>query len=95
MKMMKNYRLGLLALGILVIGGCAGQTAFDYHDASEIPEGPGMFTGGGAVLSLKGEALAAEYRGEAGPSDFLRWKEAFEQASEHQKYEMWLQLQSN
>lgn len=91
MKVMKKYRMGLLAFGILAIGGCAGQNAFDYHDASEIPEGPGMFSGGGAVLSLKG-APAAEYRGEAGPSDFLRWKEAFEQASEHQKYEMWLQL---
>ena len=53
------------------LAGC-GAAPLDYHPASEIPRGPGLFTGAGGELVMRMDAKAApdseEYR------EFQEWR---------------------
>lgn len=63
------------------IAGC-GAAPFDYHPATEIPRGPGLFSGEGGALVLRVD-----------PSDerkeFERQKNAGERSPEYREFQEW------
>lgn len=82
-------RLSLLAV---FLAGCSA-TPVDYRPASEIPEGPGMFSGEEGAFTLysdenkaKASEESREYR------DFLefkRWKESAKESAEFREFQDW------
>ncbi len=52
-------RLGALPL-LLFLPGCEGAKPFKYHPSSEIPEGPGLFTGKKGKFVIGGDDSADE-----------------------------------
>lgn len=74
-----------------VIAGC-GAAPFEYHPGTEIPRGPGLFSGEGGALVLRVDPARAQPPSSA-PSDerdeFQRQKNAGERSPEYQEFQEW------
>jgi hypothetical protein len=56
----------------LALSGCAATPA-EYRDSTEIPAGPGLFTGAAGAFSLKPDEPVAP-RNEAEWQEFREWR---------------------
>ncbi len=63
------------------IAGC-GAAPFEYHPATEIPRGPGLFSGEGGALVLR-----LDTPGER--EEFQRQKGAGERSPEYREFQEW------
>ena len=66
-------RLPAVAALALALSGCAATPA-KYRSATEIPEGPGLFTGAAGSFSLKSDEPVAP-QNEAEWQEFREWRE--------------------
>jgi len=93
----------LLFAVVAVLAGCGGKT-FDYRPASEIPEGPGMFSGKeGAFVFSTDKKPAEQQTVTAGGEkldtvsfqefreyqEFQRWKAASKDSAELREFQDW------
>lgn len=66
-------RLPAVAALALALSGCAA-TPTEYRSSTEIPEGPGLFTGAAGSFSLKSDEPVAP-QNEAEWQEFREWRE--------------------
>ena len=93
--------IGSLAIAVAA-GGCSAKR-FEYNDAAEIPEGPGMFSGEDGAFQVGATAVtdarsASPRSAECGYPDqekleayreFLRWKAEAVGTPEYREFQDW------
>jgi hypothetical protein len=94
---MSSARIFRTLLLAALLAGC-GATPFEYHPASEIPQGPGMFSGeeGAFIISSDKKPATAASPARA-PSDeefrefqeYRRWKATARDSAEYQEFLEW------
>ena len=82
--MRPRHALPIALLGVALAGCAAAPVA--YRSGTEIPEGPGMFSGaeGAFVFRSGARAASSEYE------EFIRWKRSRD-AEERREFEQWRQ----
>jgi len=84
----RPWRIVLLAA---IAAGCSAQPA-SYRSAAEIPEGPGMLSGGEgsfALYSNRDAGTGAAAGGDAEFREFQRWKAANRDTPEYREFLDW------
>lgn len=85
---MKRSRILPLALAASLAASLAACSSapFDYRSQSEIPGGPGLFSGKeGAFVYRPGEAAKVS----ADPEAFEQWKRSAEGSAEYREFQEW------
>lgn len=83
----------------VTLAGCASQEPFEYHAASEIPEGPGLVSGedGAFVLYSSDQAGMGAREPVPAPADqdrfraFQDWKREAKGTKEYREFQDWLE----
>jgi Ni/Co efflux regulator RcnB len=94
---MRMEKLLLLVLLAGFLAGC-GARHFEYRPASEIPEGPGMFSGKDGEFVLYSDKKEARPAAMRAPEDaqefrdfqeFKRWKDTDRDSAEYREFQEW------